>query len=392
MRAIDDLTVPRAGADTARWLHGEYLRHVTARFVAFSDRAPGLGPVTRWAKDLLAARRPGALYAALRLPTVSVLVRLVDGCLARGELPPPDFCRELAALVALELTLGGERPARPLELPCPPTLCALGARRAVAVPSGALLRCSSSGAEVCIGGERVRLDHGALRPPLADLHGYHALDPELVFATIDNNPLAGVEAHPAKTGSRVDLGGHDTGAWLASLEAALSIVREHLPELAGELALASTQVIPVGFFRERHESASYAEAVGNLYLSLHPDPLTMAEALIHEHSHGKLNALSALGPLLESTGETFTSPVRPDPRPLHGVLLAVHAFVPVAVLYERMRRAGDPRALTPAAEGRFRQILQNNREGTRTLLEHARPSAAGAALLAELRRWDQHFA
>ncbi|MBK8994228.1 MAG: hypothetical protein IPM35_00555 [Myxococcales bacterium] len=392
MRAIDDLTVPRAGAETARWLYGEYLRHLTARFVALSDRAPGLEPVTRWAKELLAARRPGALYAALRLPTVSVLVRLVDGALSRGEHPHPAICRELAALVSLELALGGELPAAPLELPCPPILCALGARRAIAVPSGALLGCGPNGAELSTGGVRLGLDQAELEPPLVDLHGYHALDADLVFATVDNNPLAGVDAHPEKSGSRVDLGGHDTGTWLSSLEAALSIIREHLPELARELALASTQLIPVGFSRERHESASYAEAVGSLYLSLHPDPLTLAEALIHEHSHGKLNALSALGPLLESTGETFTSPVRPDPRPLHGVLLAVHAFVPVAVLYERMRSARDPQALTPAAERRFRQVLQNNREGTRTLLEHARPSAAGAALLAELRRWDQHFA
>ena len=102
-------------------------------------------------------------------------------------------------------------------------------------------------------------------------------------------------------------------------------------------------LLPVGFDRERHLSASYAEAIGAAYLSLHPDGMTMAEALIHEFSHNKINALARLEPLLENgDGARFGSPLRPDPRPLHGVLLAVHAFVPVARLYERMIEAADP--------------------------------------------------
>ena len=40
--------------------------------------------------------------------------------------------------------------------------------------------------------------------------------------------------------------------------------------------------VPVGWDEQRHLSASYQEAIGTVYLSLHPNPLTLAEALIHE--------------------------------------------------------------------------------------------------------------
>ena len=47
---------------------------------------------------------------------------------------------------------------------------------------------------------------------------------------------------------------------------------------AARWASTSRQVVPVGFFPDRHLSASYREAIGTLYLSLHPSPMTMVEA------------------------------------------------------------------------------------------------------------------
>ena len=88
----------------------------------------------------------------------------------------------------------------------------------------------------------------------------------------------------------------------------------------------------------------------------------------------------------------YRSPVRPDPRPLHGVLLAVHAFLPVARLYERMIEDGAPGSDHPDFRRRYAQIIGKNREGAAVLLEHARPTPIGAGVLEEIRRWDAHFA
>jgi HEXXH motif-containing protein len=146
--------------------------------------------------------------------------------------------------------------------------------------------------------------------------------------------------------------------------------------------------VPVGTHAEKHLSASYREALGVVYVSLHPDPLTMTEAVVHEAQHNKLNAVLSVDPLLENhPAERYRSPVRPDPRPLLGVLLAVHAFVPVALLYRALRHAGDPLVSSARADARLDAILRGNAEGLEMLERHARPTPAGAELLKELRHW-----
>lgn len=215
------------------------------------------------------------------------------------------------------------------------------------------------------------------------------IEREMVLALEDNNPLAMLDAHPGKQGNAVDLGGHPADEWVASLRDALRIIGAHLPDLRAEMDLYVQQIVPVGFFTDKHLSASYREAIGILYLSLHPNALTMAEALVHEFQHNKLHALLESDRVLENAYEPlYRSPVRPDPRPLHGVLLAVHAFLPVALLYERMIAAGDSRA----SDRRLREIARINREGTDVLREHARPTPVGKGVLDELFRWDRHFA
>jgi HEXXH motif-containing protein len=220
-------------------------------------------------------------------------------------------------------------------------------------------------------------------------HETLAIEDSIVLALSDNNPLATQEAHPDKQGNALDLGGHPASEWVASLREALALVRLHLPAARDEMDLYVQQIVPVGFHADKHLSASYREAIGTLYLSLHPNPLTMVEALVHEFQHNKLNALLEIDRVLENAHEPlYRSPVRPDPRPLHGVLLAVHAFLPVALLYERMIAAGDARA----SDRRLREIARINREGTDVLRAHARPTPVGKALLEELFRWDRHFA
>ena len=83
--------------------------------------------------------------------------------------------------------------------------------------------------------------------------------------------------------------------------------------------------------------------------------------------------------------------MRPDPRPLHGVLLAVHAFLPVARLYERMMEAGDPEAQNDAFRRRYARIRKINREGAELVLDKGKPTSVGQGLLDEIRRWDEHY-
>jgi HEXXH motif-containing protein len=179
------------------------------------------------------------------------------------------------------------------------------------------------------------------------------------LALADNNPLASLEAHPDKQGNALSLGGRAAGEWVAALDEARALVRIALPELATEHAGVLATVVPVGFEPERSLSASYREAIGVVYLTLHPRVAILAEALVHETQHNKLNLLSFSDPLIHDEGVRVASPVRPDPRPLLGVLLAVHAFLPVAQLHLSLLELRHP-----AADGdRLEAVLAQNQAG-----------------------------
>jgi len=122
-----------------------------------------------------------------------------------------------------------------------------------------------------------------------------------------------------------------------------------------------------------------------VYLTLHPNLMTMAEAVIHEFQHNKLNvAAHGADFLVNAFHPLYKSPVRPDPRPLWGILLAVHAFLPVAELYRRMRDDSHPLAAAGQFEQRLSDIDLKNHEGMEMLRAHACFTAAGRALFADL--------
>lgn len=380
----DDLTVPRAGTTTTRGLLSRGLRRLLIDLGRLDGRfAP---PAVRAAHaGLLAAIReamaddPGAVWSALRRPTIGALIRYARFAGRAGEV-----LGELTATLAVELALAGALRDE-LRVPAPPRVISLARRTAWALPPGTLV----CGATITHAGADGASELDAFALPADSLV---AITDGLVLACVDNNPLARVEAHPDKQGNAVDLGGRTAAAWAAGLREALGIVAAYLPELAAEMAAVLQQVVPVGYDERRHVSASYQEAIGTVYLSLHPNAMTLAEALIHEFSHNKINLLFELDAVLENAfTPLYPSPVRPDPRPLHGVLLAVHAFVPVAELYRRMLAAGDPRAQDPGFRRRFAEIVAGNREGAAVLRAHARPTRVGAGVLAEIDRLDRGF-
>jgi hypothetical protein len=341
-----DLAIPEPGSTTAREVLsraiGRLLRELRPLLRAHSVSAPD--DVAAVDASLASLSDPAPLVSLLRRPHVGGLVRTLRATRpGEGE----------SILVELLATLAGD-------------LAHLGA----------------------IAPLTLRRRPSRVVSPVTDGHGYRIVEGDILFALVDNNPLAMHEAHPDKGGNAIDLGDHAAESWIASLRGALALVATHLPDLRAEMSLYLQQIVPVGFHEERHLSASYREAIGTIYLSLHPSPMTMVEAVIHEFQHNKLNALFESDDVLENAHEPlYASPVRPDPRPLHGVLLAVHAFLPVARLYERLIVAG-----ATDLDARFRDILRINREGTEVLLANARPTVVGKGVLDEMERWNRHYA
>ncbi len=292
---------------------------------------------------------PAAALAALDEEVLPLLLCAMSGARPAEEMLDRAIPELMLRLHSRE-TVTWERPARLLHR---------GGLRAELHASAMLL--SPAGPELLIDGRPVPADDLDWQPAYSGVLALH-----------DDFPLSLDEAHPDKSGNALDLGERSAEQWAEALEAAFALIEEGLPGWAEEGPLE--RVVPVGFDPQKHLSASYREAPGRAWLTLHPDALVLAEALVHENQHSRLNLLSWLDPVLENAWSHWAdSPVRPDLRPLMGVLLAVHAFVPVAMMHKALGR--------PEHQARTWRI---NEEGLETLRAHARPTRLGARLLQSL--------
>ncbi len=250
----------------------------------------------------------------------------------------------------------------------------------LADPTGLTLR-SHDGTNVELDSGELALASATAQRPQTPLLG----DTGPALCTLDSNPLSMLEEHPEKGGNAIDLGGKTRDEWRAALVEAFALIEATLPALHAEIVGSLQRIVPVGYEPEKHLSASYMEAPGLIYMTLHPSALTLAEAIIHETQHGKLNTLRWFDPVLENGDTTWSkSPVRPDLRPLRGVLLAVHAFVPVAGLHLRLLEQGHAIAQSPPFERRRREVLSANEDGLKTLRELGTPTEVGKRVMAGL--------
>jgi len=384
-----DLTIPEPGSSTARdALSGAIRRAIQdlMRLVSAGAGDPELRAFKPTLKQLL-AESPGALASVLRTPTVGGLLR----CLRQrsAELDPSAGVAELLAIIHADLACAGALARPVIQRRLPARIVSLPARRVIEIPPETEAAEFNNGAIVLVGaaGQRREISLARAHEPSS----FWPITDTLVLAGVDNNPLAMSEAHPDKFGNRLDLGGRPASEWTRTLADGLALIQSYMPELRAEIDLYLHQIVPVGYDAHTHLSASYQEVIGTVYMTLHPQPMTMVEATIHEFQHNKLHAQLELDPLLHNAFHPlYSSPVRPDPRPLQGLLLAVHAFQPVARLYQLMRAAGHEGTSQPDFERRYAQIIKGNHEGATVLLEHGQPTAIGQGLLDEIRRWDRH--
>ncbi len=389
--ALPDLTLPRDGAQTLRRVLANDWS-LLARQLLEGARAEASTPLGDRVAERVASvlgTHPSAVVALARRPSVASRLSHARAVQPMDSRAASRWRRAALHDVALEMAvagwLGGE-----LAL----------SREGEQWPA---LRSPSLHAELCVdaGVARVALKPGAmvldgravdLRGPLESVPGLHVreawrdLDDRLALALWDENPVAHVGFHPERPANLVDLGGRSVESWCDALREALALVTAHLPVLTPERRLLAQVLVPVGAAAERHFSCTYENAPGATYLSLHPDPVKMAEALVHEFQHDKLHAALRLDPLLANGDDDgFRSPVRPDPRPLRGVLLAVHAFVAVATLYAAMRDAGHPASAHPRFAARVAEVDDANREAMAVLRAHGRWTPTGSQLWSELR-------
>jgi HEXXH motif-containing protein len=117
------------------------------------------------------------------------------------------------------------------------------------------------------------------------------------------------------------------------------LVRQHR-WAAGPVADGVAVIVPLSPHAETDLiTATSPAAFGAIATSWPPDPVTLAETLVHEFQHVKLCGLLDLIPLTESGGDTVYAPWRRDPRPAGGLLQGVYAHVGIVRFWAAQRQA-----------------------------------------------------
>ncbi|CCH33647.1 HEXXH motif domain-containing protein [Actinosynnema sp. NPDC047251] len=176
----------------------------------------------------------------------------------------------------------------------------------------------------------------------------------------------------------------DVARWRPAVAAAWDVLAADHPPMAAELAELVTVLTPMPPSPTGTSSATAADAFGCVFLSLAPDPETLAVTLAHEAQHTKLVALMDLFPLLlPDRREIYYAPWREDPRPLAGLLHGTYAHLGVAAFW-RTR----PGLAAQTEYARWRAAALDTAE---TLLASEKLTATGHAFVTGmatvLRRW-----
>lgn len=119
--------------------------------------------------------------------------------------------------------------------------------------------------------------------------------------------------------------------------------------------------------------------------------LSVLEGLIHEWSHNKANLARNLSPLVSNgKEEAYYSSYRPDPRPIEGIFLGVHAFVPTVRVFLRAFESGVIE--TDVRVAKVFSMHLKNESALDVLAKYLRPTEEGTRYLDEIRKEHAHNA
>ena len=294
--------------------------------------------LARQGYDLLAfvqGHDPGAVTSVIRHPSVGAWARRTVAALRGGPAMPGATPGGLAAVAAAAAMRAGV----PVEIEVPvnaglvmlPSVGAVGPVDAEV----ATVRSADGHTEVAAAGRRVILP-GRYRDRANCWHPLHPVRAGSLKVLIDDvDPFRMPAASNPATA--VD---HDP--WSAVFAAAWTLLEQHHPAVAREVAEIVAVIVPL--VRPPHGlvSSSSPETFGAIALSEPADACTLASTLAHEVQHVKLSALLDLVQLTHpDDGHRFYAPWRDDPRPVSGLLQGAYAYVGVSGFWRRQRELSD---------------------------------------------------
>lgn len=151
---------------------------------------------------------------------------------------------------------------------------------------------------------------------------------------------------------------------------AIALMERKLPHVL-QWMLAGTQIVvpqmrqPDGVIH----SGSQANLPGLVYTDLHGGRIQILETTVHETAHNHLYMAEAQHPLVDPEHQgRYHSPLRPEPRPLRGILLACHALAYICAAFVDARQCGY--VSREHSEATLRDLTARMDEAERTLVDN----------------------
>jgi HEXXH motif-containing protein len=187
-------------------------------------------------------------------------------------------------------------------------------------------------------------------------------------------------------GSISHFGQDEHGLWQERLAEAWQILVSNDRQAAEAIASVLTTIVPLREPRKGYPtSATSGWAWGAAALSLPPDPLSLAETIVHEFHHLILGALDDIIALMAKVDRRlYYAPWRDDARPLPGLLQGCYAHLGVTGFWLRQRRLSSGRA-RQRSDVEFARRSQGAFEAAETLAASGALSEAGQAFAARMR-------
>jgi HEXXH motif-containing protein len=137
-----------------------------------------------------------------------------------------------------------------------------------------------------------------------------------------------------------DLDSGQLDQWRQRIRAAFEVLVRHHRWAVGPVSEGISVIVPLTPHSETDLiTATSPAAFGAIATSWPPDPVTLAETLVHEFQHVKLCGLLDLVPLSEPGGEQVYAPWRRDPRPAGNLLQGIYAHLGIVRFWAAQRQA-----------------------------------------------------
>lgn len=313
-------------------------------------------------------KAPAAVSALVSYPAVGAWALRTVLLLQQGRTEAvPGHLACVAAAAAI-------RGRTPLVIDVPVTsgtvvLPSLGSARLHNLPASATVRCHGDGAEIVAGRAGTELPADP-RTAAGRWRGIRQLSVtaggrQLTLLVDDLDP----NRFPGMVRDRDRLCDADAAAWHQRLRAGWRILVDHHPQVAAEVATATSVLTPLPSVSSGQVSATSRQAFGCVAASLPPDGRSAALTFAHEIQHAKMTALMDLFKLVSSDPRArFHVPWRRDSRPATAVLHGAYAHTGVAAFWARQRHHERDPAAAHRANTEFALWRRASYDAARRLL------------------------